>query len=258
VASNAAQTGDYHPDARPDIWAYGLRNPWSFAFDPKTDDLYIADVGQNVWEEINFQPADSKGGQNYGWDHMEGAHCYPPLKALPATPTAGEASTCEPFGTPPVAEYNHAVGGCSITGIGVYRGQESPALDGIYFNSDFCSGKVFGLARDSGGQWVYQQLLDTKLLATGAGQDANGELYLTSCNCDFGRDYNPFANPQGAVWRIVAADKAPQGAATPPPDAPQATPTTNPGASTWPLTGALAALDIDPHAFAFAAGAGRW
>ncbi|HEX5497803.1 MAG TPA: PQQ-dependent sugar dehydrogenase, partial [Thermomicrobiales bacterium] len=131
VAGQAAQTGAYHPDARPEIWAYGFRNPWQYSFDPKTGDLYIADVGQNVWEEIDFQPAGSKGGQNYGWDHMEGAHCYPPLKALPATPTAGVAGTCEPFGTPPVAEYDHTSGGCSITGGGVYRGQESPALDGI-------------------------------------------------------------------------------------------------------------------------------
>ncbi|HEU5430687.1 MAG TPA: PQQ-dependent sugar dehydrogenase [Thermomicrobiales bacterium] len=254
VANQAAQTGAYHPDARPEIWAYGLRNPWQFSFDPKTGDLYIADVGQNVWEEINYQPGGSKGGQNYGWDHMEGAHCYPPLRTLPGTPAAGVADSCDPFGTPPVAEYSHSVGGCSITGIGVYRGQESPALDGIYFNSDFCSGKVFGLARDQSGNWVYQELLDTTLLVTGAGQDANGDLYLTSCNCQFSRDYNPFANPQGAVWRIVAADKVPQGAETAPPEAPQGTPEATPSAALPSIHGGIAAIDLEPRAFATMAG----
>jgi hypothetical protein len=250
VANQAAQTGAYHPDARPEIWAYGLRNPWQITFDQKTGDLYIADVGQNVWEEIDFQPAGSKGGQNYGWDHMEGAHCYPPLTALPSTPAAGEAGLCDPFGTPPVAEYNHNDGSCSITGGGVYRGQESPSLDGIYFNSDFCSGKVWGLERDQNGAWQYQQLLDTKLLVTGAGQSETGELYFTSCNCEFSRDYNPFANPQGAVWRIVAADKVPQGAETAPPEPPQGTPEATPAADMQSVAVAIADIDVDTYALA--------
>ncbi|MBW3634005.1 MAG: PQQ-dependent sugar dehydrogenase [Chloroflexi bacterium] len=124
-ARDLAQTDAYHPEARPEIWAYGLRNPWQFSFDPANGDLYIADVGQNAWEEINFQPADSNGGQNYGWDFLEGAHCYPP-----------EEAACGLVGTLPVAEYSHAEGDCSITGMGVYRGEASAALDGIYFNTD--------------------------------------------------------------------------------------------------------------------------
>jgi glucose/arabinose dehydrogenase len=216
-ANQRAQTGAYHPDARPEIWAYGLRNPWQFSFDPATGDLYIADVGQVAWEEINFQPADSPGGVNYGWDLLEGAHCYPP-----------QATECGLVGTLPVAEYNHATGDCSITGMGVYRGEASPALDGIYFNSDFCSGRVWGLTRDDTGEWIYQQLLDTTLLVTGAGQDEAGEVYLTACECVFDRSYNPFANPTGTLWRVVDANQVPEGAETAPleqPEEPAATPT---------------------------------
>ena len=215
-ANQRAQTGAYHPDARPEIWAYGLRNPWQFSFDPANGDLYIADVGQVAWEEINYQPADSAGGKNYGWDFLEGAHCYPPQEA-----------ECGLVGTLPVAEYSHAEGDCSITGMGVYRGEASPALDGIYFNSDFCSGRVWGLTRDDAGAWVYQELLDTTLLVTGAGQDDAGEVYLTACECVFDRSYNPFENPTGTLWRVVAADQVPDGAETAPleqPEEPEATP----------------------------------
>jgi glucose/arabinose dehydrogenase/plastocyanin len=201
---------NYHPGAKPEIWAYGLRNPWTFDFDPQTGDLYIADVGQNAWEEIDFQAADAGGGQNYGWDWLEGSHCYPE--------TVSECPRSQ-VGVLPVAEYNHSKGDCSISGLGVYRGQESPTLDGIYFNSDFCSGRVWGLKRDDSGAWVYQELLDTQLLVTGGGNDEAGNVYLTSCNCVFDRAYDPFADPQGAVWRIVQADKVPQGAATPVPEA---------------------------------------
>jgi glucose/arabinose dehydrogenase/uncharacterized cupredoxin-like copper-binding protein len=196
---------NYHPGAKPEIWAYGLRNPWTFDFDPQTGDLYIADVGQNAWEEINFQPAGTPGGQNYGWDWLEGSHCYPE--------TVSECPRSQ-VGVLPVAEYNHSQGDCSISGLGVSRGQESSTLDGIYFNSDFCSGRIWGLKRDDSGAWIYQELLDTELLATGGGNDEAGNVYLTSCSCVFDRTYDPFANPQGAVWRVVQADQVPQGAAT--------------------------------------------
>jgi len=198
---------DYHPGARPEIWAFGLRNPYYISFDRATGDLYIADVGQEVWEEINVQPAGSEGGRNYGWDVLEGAHCYP-----------AEATACAAVGVPPVAEYNHTEQGesCSISGIGVYRGQDSPSLDGIYFVSDSCSGLVWGLTRDAAGTWVFQQLLDTALLSIGAGEDEAGELYLAACQCEFGRDYDPFANPGGTIWRIVAAAQVPAGAETAP------------------------------------------
>jgi glucose/arabinose dehydrogenase/uncharacterized cupredoxin-like copper-binding protein len=196
---------NYHPGAKPEIWAYGLRNPWTFDFDPQTGDLYIADVGQNAWEEINFQPAGTPGGQNYGWDWLEGSHCYPE--------TVSECPRSQ-VGVLPVAEYNHSQGDCSISGLGVSRGQESSTLDGIYFNSDFCSGRIWGLKRDDSGAWIYQELLDTELLATGGGNDEAGNVYLTSCSCVFDRTYDPFANPQGAVWRVVQEDQVPQGAAT--------------------------------------------
>jgi glucose/arabinose dehydrogenase/plastocyanin len=227
AAGQLAQTGDYRPDARREIWAYGLRNPWQFAFDRATGDLYVADVGQNRWEEVNFQPAGDPGGQNYGWDRLESAHCYPPAAfAPPGTPVpVDEATTCDPVGVPPVAEYNHDDGSCSITGLGVYRGTTSPSLDGIYFNADYCTGKFWGLQRDEAGQWVYQELLRTTLRPTGAGQDEAGELYVTSCaTCGSGgRRYDPYADPQGEVWRLVAADQVPQGAEVAPTPAPEGT-----------------------------------
>lgn len=203
--SQIAQTGDYHPDARPEIWAYGLRNAWQFSFDPATGDMYIADVGQVAWEEINYVPAGTGAGTNFGWPWMEGGNCYPP-----------SLTECGLVGTLPVAEYSHADRDCSITGIGVYRGEESASLDGIYFASDFCSGRVWGLAQGDDGTWQFQELLDTTLLATGAGQDEAGELYLAACTCQFGRDYNPFDNPTGTVWKLVAADQVPDGAETAP------------------------------------------
>lgn len=195
IANDLAQTGVYHPDAKAEIYAYGLRNAWQFSFDMETGDMYVADVGQVVWEEINFKPADEPGGQNYGWDFMEGAHCYPP----------DENEACGSFGVLPVAEYDHGENGCSITGIGVYRGEASPDLDGIYFASDFCSGIFWGLARDDAGTWQFEQLLDTDLLVTGAGQGEDGELYVTACTCTFGRDYNPFENATGTVWQLVSS-----------------------------------------------------
>jgi glucose/arabinose dehydrogenase len=203
-ANQEARTGRYIPDARAEVWAYGLRNPWQFSFDAETGDLYIADVGQNAWEEINFEPAGSAGGLNYGWPIMEASHCYPP-----------DETDCGEFGVLPVAEYSIAEDDCSITGIGVYRG-EATDLNGIYFSSDFCSGMVRGLIQDDDGAWIFADLLDTELSVTGAGADADGNLYLTSCNCRFGRDYNPMDDPGGAVWQIVSADQVPEGAETAP------------------------------------------
>jgi len=215
----------YHPEARREIWAYGLRNPWQFSFDSETGDLYIADVGQITWEEIDFHPAGSLGGQNYGWDIQEAAPFYPP-----------SVTQCprDQMGTLPVAQYKHGEDGCAITGLGVYRGQESPSLDGIYFNSDFCSGRFWGLKRGDDGTWAYQQLLDTSLLVTGAGTDEANNLYATACVCVFSRQYDAFENPQGTVWRIVAADQVPEGAETAPLDtsAGAATPYTEEGEAT--------------------------
>ena len=113
-----------------------------------------------------------------------------------------------------MAEYDHGENGCSITGIGVYRGDTSPDLDGIYFASDFCSGIFWGLARDDAGAWQFEQLLDTDLLVTGAGQGEDGELYVTTCTCAFGRDYNPFENATGIAWQLVSSEDG-AGAGTP-------------------------------------------
>jgi glucose/arabinose dehydrogenase/uncharacterized cupredoxin-like copper-binding protein len=212
-ASNMAQDGSYHPDARREICNWGLRNPWQYNFDPKTGELYLDDVGQNAWEEVDVFPANQPCGWNLGWDHNEGASCYPP------------GSKCFQAGALPVATYNHNSGDCSITGIGVYRGTDSANLDGIYFNSDFCSGKIYGLQMDGNGAWQYQVLLQTGLSVTGSGQDENGELYVAACSCKYSRDYNALANPGGTVWRIVSADKVPQGAElAPSPSAVAATP----------------------------------
>jgi glucose/arabinose dehydrogenase len=196
-----------HPEARPEIWAWGLRNPWKFNFDSKTGDLYIADVGQNHWEEINFQPADSGGGENYGWDFLQGSHCFPI-----------DEKSCPSVGVLPVAEYSHDHG-CAVVGIGVYRGEEFPELDGIYFSGDYCSGHVWGLARNPDaaetGQWIFQELLDTDLRLTGSGQDEDGNLYATSCECHYG-GAGATENPPGALWRIMPADQVPQSAETAP------------------------------------------
>lgn len=193
-----------HTQARPEIWAYGLRNPWKFQFDSQTGDLYLPDVGQNHWEEINFQPADSPGGENYGWDFLMGTHCFPV-----------EAGQCSAVGVLPVAEYNHALG-CTVIGMGIYRGEEFADLNGIYLSGDYCSGIIWGLMRnEDDGTWAYAEMLDTNLQFTGAGEDENGNLYVTSCVCNYGGPA-PEENPPGALWRIVPAAQVPEGAETAP------------------------------------------
>ena len=256
AAGLMAQTGSYHPDARREIWAYGLRNPWQFSFDRTTGDLYIADVGQNRWEEINFEAAGGPGGQDYGWDALESAHCYPPAAfARPGPPVPADVvTTCEPRGVAPAAEYNHDDGSCSITGLGVYRGTMSPALDGIYFSSDYCSGKFWGLKRDDAGAWAFQELLHTALRPTGTGDDEAGELYIVSCGtCGIGgRTRDPFLNPQGEVWRLVAADQVPAGAEVAPLPAPEGT-TPEPAAPAA-TTAPVATTAADPVGTPVAAG----
>lgn len=190
-----------HTEARPEIWAYGLRNPWKFHFDRATGDLYLPDVGQNHWEEINFQPADSVGGENYGWDFLMGTHCFPI-----------QAGECDAVGTLPVAEYSHELG-CSVTGIGIYRGEAYTDLDGLYFSGDYCSGRIWALTHNDGSNWQYSEVLDTSLQITGAGEGEDGDLYVTSCNCNYGGPA-PEENPPGSLWRIVPADQVPDGAET--------------------------------------------
>lgn len=149
---------------RPEIWAYGLRNPWRFSFDRETGDFFIADVGQNQWEEVNFQPANSPGGENYGWQIMEANHCV-------------DAAACDQTDLiAPIFEYDHTMG-CSITGGYVYRGSLYPTMVGNYFVSDYCSGTIWRLFLD-GDQWVSDIVQDTELIVSSLGEDAAGELYL--------------------------------------------------------------------------------
>lgn len=152
---------------RAEIWAMGLRNPWRFSFDRTTSDLYIADVGQSAYEEINYQPASSGGGANYGWRIREGQHC-----------NAAISSTCGTAGlTDPVAEYGRSQGQ-SVTGGFVYRGAQYAALNGIYFYGDYLSGRLWGLRRED-GVWVDQQLTDAGFTISSFGESQAGELFLT-------------------------------------------------------------------------------
>jgi glucose/arabinose dehydrogenase len=154
------------PAVRDEIWALGLRNPWRYAFDRQSGDLFIADVGQNRYEEVNVQPADSRGAENYGWPIMEGQHCFP------------DSRVCDPSGLVlPAVEYDHNLG-CSVTGGVVYRGRSSPALAGIYLFGDYCSGTIWGMARAPGGPWTYAVLAQTDLAVTAFGEDESGEIYL--------------------------------------------------------------------------------
>lgn len=147
-----------------EIWAYGLRNPWRISFDTLTGDLYIGDVGQGAWEEIDFMEAESSGGVNFGWDHREGAHDY-------------EGGGPEGM-VDPIAEYSHPDGGCSVTGGFVYRGS-IPEWNGIYLYGDYCTGLVWGLIKpETGGDWQNQLLFQTSQRITSFGQDEAGELYI--------------------------------------------------------------------------------
>ena len=152
------------PNARAELWAYGLRNPWRFSFDRTTGDLWIADVGQNRFEEINFQAASSSGGTNYGWRRFEGRSCFNPV------------SNCGTQ-TPPVIEYSHDDGSCSVTGGYRYRGG-FPRMRGIYFYGDYCTGVIWGATQAGDGTWTGTKLLTTTSRITSFGEDLNGELYM--------------------------------------------------------------------------------
>jgi glucose/arabinose dehydrogenase len=194
----------YHPYARPEIWAFGLRNPWQFSFDRETGDLWIGDVGQNFWEEINFEPASSQGGFNYGWKFLQGSHCFPDSLN----------PDCPKVGILPVGEYPHdETGGATVIGGHVYRGDAYPSLEGIYFASDYVSGRVWGIAPGEDGTWQMEELLDTSLFVTGAGEDEAGNIYFTSCECGYGQTA---PNPVGSLWMLVSADQVPDGAVTAP------------------------------------------
>jgi glucose/arabinose dehydrogenase len=148
-----------------EVWAYGLRNPWRISFDKKTSDLYIADVGQNEWEEVDFVPSGQGAGWNFGWNVYEGNHDYK---------NNGQTGNF----VFPVVEYNHSVGGCSITGGYVYRGS-MPEWNGIYLYGDYCTGYVWGLIQVN-GQWQNKMLFGANIRITSFGQDDAGEIYMLS------------------------------------------------------------------------------
>jgi glucose/arabinose dehydrogenase len=165
-------------DGLPEIWATGLRNPWRFSFDRAFGDLYIADVGQGSWEEVDRQPGGSAGGENYGWNVMEGGHCY--------------QDGCHQEGyVKPIAEYSHSLG-CSVTGGYVYRGQAQPELEGVYVFADYCSGLVFTLEVD-GATITPRQVLDSGLNVSSFGEDEAGELYLAD-------------HAGGGIYRVLVDD----------------------------------------------------
>jgi glucose/arabinose dehydrogenase len=162
-----------------EVWSYGLRNPWRFSFDRQTGDLYIGDVGQDNYEEVDVAPTAVQRGRgvNFGWNFMEGTHCYP-------------HDPCTPIGQLPVVEYPHLGATCSITGGYVYRGSALPALAGDYFYADFCDGSVHSITGTGGsnpGNWT--QLLSPGLNISSFGEDARGELYILQLD--------------GPVWRII-------------------------------------------------------
>ena len=155
-----------------EIWAIGLRNPWRYSFDPLTGDLWIADVGQNAKEEVIFQPANSTGGENYGWRCYEGTSAYRTNNCVP------EAQL-----TPPIHDYGHASANCggSITGGYVYRGTTYPDLVGHYVYADYCTGKIYSLSPDGEGGWTNIELEDwTNNQIVSFGVDFKGELYMVA------------------------------------------------------------------------------
>jgi len=157
----------------PELWAYGLRNPWRWSFDPCTADMYIGDVGQGKIEEIDVAPKGTTAGVNYGWRVMEGSTCY-------------NATTCDKSGkTLPVTEYDHSKG-CSVTGGYVYRGTAIPGLRGTYLFADYCSGRFWTFQYSGGAAQNVTEISTTinpnSYGISSFGQDASGEVYVTSFN----------------------------------------------------------------------------
>ena len=185
------------PGARPEIWAYGLRNPWRNGFDPLTGDLYIGDVGQGDIEEIDFQPADSPGGENYGWRVMEGTMCSDNSQA------DGNPPCDSPLFIPPLYEYRHPTG-LAVVGGYVYRGAFMPWLRGTYFFADYVTTRIWSFRYD-GSELTDFADRTTELdpdrqigLISTFGQDRDGEIYLVDMDA-------------GDVYRITTGEEQPAG-----------------------------------------------
>lgn len=182
-----------------EIWAFGLRNPWRWSFDRKTGDMYIADVGQYEWEEVNFIPAASTGGENFQWRRVEGFNTF-----NSGTPLTKGTST------DPVFEYDHNAGS-SITGGYVYRGSSFPRMEGIYYFGDYNSGRIWGLQRDPSGNWIDRQFLDTSLNISSFGEDEAGNLYVASL---FTGDIYRLSDTRGETYlQVTEASFTPDGEA---------------------------------------------
>ncbi len=164
--------------AKPEIWAYGLRNPWRFSFDRVTGDLYIGDVGQGRWEEINYQPANSAGGENYGWKAYESLTQYDEKTELALDETVI-----------PAFVYSHNEG-VAVTAGYVYRGEAIDDLYGVFLFGDFGSGRIWTIYRREDGGWQVNEYMDTEHFISSFGEDEEGELYLV--------DYF-----DGSIWKFV-------------------------------------------------------
>ena len=164
-----------NPAAADEIWAYGLRNPWRFSFDRSSGDLFIGDVGQDAWEEVDFQPFSSTGGENYGWRLMEGTQCFnPPFNCNDGSLTL------------PIIEYGRA-SGRSITGGYRYRGVNIPDMQGLYIYGDFVTGKIWAADEDPQGGWSVEEILDSEWKISTFGEDESGEVYIAHYSAVSGR-----------------------------------------------------------------------
>ena len=162
----------------PEIWALGLRNPWRFSFDDQTGDLYIGDVGQGSWEEIDRQPAGATAGRNYGWNETEGMHCYT------------EGCDRSKF-VDPIAEYGHAgTPDCAVTGGDVYRGDAQPQLRGVYLLGDYCSGRIWTLQVDN-QRYEPRLVLESDLSISSFGEGEDDEIYVADIS-------------GGAIYHVMA------------------------------------------------------
>ena len=186
-------------DIRQEIWCFGLRNPWRFSFDRLNGDLYIGDVGQSSWEEINYKPLHQVPRTNFGWNEMEGSHCYPNDNNCD-----DNAFTSPVFEYPNNANYmktligwdqNNAKG-CSVTGGYVYRGTSIRELQGLYFFGDYCTGKLLSFKIENGTAEDYLEWeimdIDDELYISSFGEDGVGELYLI--------------NHAGSIYKVIGVE----------------------------------------------------
>lgn len=200
IPSTNPYVNDGDPNTLGEIWSYGVRNPWRFTFDRLTGDILIGDVGQNCWEEVDFRPAGSHGGENYGWDIMEGRKCYDE----PSGSQCNLPPTCNSTGmTSPVMVYSHAdpqlPNAMAVTGGYVYRGSGMPQFYGTYFFADYGSGQILN-AVPGGSNWNYTILAATGNLVSSFGEDEAGEIYYASLG---------FSADAGAVYKLTVPPVVP-------------------------------------------------